>query len=80
MNNNARHKFLYSLAAEIAARENISPFSDNNEANIVSEIMERGECSKQTARAVWGKWLLTNRRPKQHVAAPESALISFGQA
>lgn len=38
MNNHARHKFLYSLAAEIAARENINPFSDNNEANIVAPL------------------------------------------
>ena len=63
-NTKARHEFLYSLAAEIAAREKVNPFdwpADNRP--YITEIMERGDCHKETARSVWSKWLRRNRHP-----------------
>jgi hypothetical protein len=63
-NTRARHEELYSLAAEIAARENINPFDPPADSRpYFTEIQERGKCHKETARGVWAKWMRRNRHP-----------------
>jgi hypothetical protein len=63
-NTKARSNELNTLAAEIAARENINPHDyDRDNRPYITEIMERGECHKETARSVWSKWLRRNRHP-----------------
>jgi hypothetical protein len=63
-NTRARSNELNALAAEIAARESIDPASPpaDNRAYI-TEIMERGNCHRETARAVWARYLRRARHP-----------------
>lgn len=63
-NTRARSNELNALAAEIAARENVNPFDfDRDNRPYIAEIMSRGNCHKETARAVWARWLRRNRHP-----------------
>jgi hypothetical protein len=63
-NTKARSQQLNTLAAEIAARENVDPANPpaDNRAYI-TKIMTRGECHRETARAVWARYLRRARHP-----------------
>ncbi len=55
-NTKARSEFLNSLAAEIAARENVDVTQVMDSRAYINEIVERGECHRETARAVWARY------------------------
>lgn len=55
-NTKARSEFLNSLAAEIAAREHVDVTQVMDSRAYINEIVERGECHRETARAVWARY------------------------
>lgn len=55
-NTKARSEFLNSLAAEIAARENVDVTKVMDSRAYINEIVERGRCHRETARAVWARY------------------------
>jgi len=63
-NTRARSNELNTLAAEIAARENIDAnnWPDDNRVYI-AEIAERGNCLTETARRVWSRWRMRHYVP-----------------
>ena len=63
-NTRARSNELNALAAEIAARESIDPAIPPADNRVyITEIMERGNCHRETARAVWARYLRRARHP-----------------
>ena len=62
-NTKARSEFLNSLAAEIAARENVDVTQIMDSRAYINEIVERGQCHRETARAVWARYLRRARHP-----------------
>jgi hypothetical protein len=63
-NTKARSEFLNTLAAEIAARENIDPTNPPTDTRpYIREIAQRGECHIETARRVWARYLRRARHP-----------------
>lgn len=61
-NTKQRSDFLMSLAAEIAARDNIditNPPLDNRA--YLYEIAKRGNCHHETARQIWAKFMRHER-------------------
>ena len=78
-NTRARSNELNALAAEIAAREQVDPteWPADNRRYIV-EIMERGHCHKETARAVWSRWLRRARHP-DNIAQWGGARVGAGR-
>jgi hypothetical protein len=63
-NTRARSEQLRSLAEEIAVRENIDAANPPLDNRIyITEIITRGECHRETARAVWARYLRRARDP-----------------
>jgi len=62
-NTKARSEFLNSLAAEIAAREHVDVTQVMDSRAYINEIVERGECHRETARAVWARYCRRARHP-----------------
>jgi hypothetical protein len=63
-NTKARSEQLNTLAAEIAARENIDPTNPPTDNRpYYREIAERGQCHPETARTVWARYMRRARHP-----------------
>ena len=55
-NTKARSNELNALAAEIAAREKVDVTEVMDSRPYIRELMERGNCHRETARAVWARY------------------------
>ncbi len=86
-NTKARSQFLMSFAAEIVAKEHIDPANPPAESHAyIAEIEQRGKCHRETARAVWTRYLQRARLGKtvkwggkrQGAGRPKVEQVDFG--